>query len=378
MDGQRFDHLTRQLTGLLTRRRLGGLLAAVGLSSSLTLAPSSEAKKKKKGNKNKKKCKKGTIKCGKKCVNTKTNALHCGSCGQRCGDGRACVDGKCQTGCPGDQILCGALCVDANDNEDHCGRCNNPCNDPFTCVGGECACADGELCDGDCVDTDTDDEHCGSCGNACDPSERCQDGACTSSPCGPGERFCPGAGGFCIPEGIEHCCNDEDCGPRFGSDLRCNAEQRCVCISAEFGHQRCLPDAPHKCGRCCAGGLPLGSHCVFGGSRFGDDVCMTPTFDGCRCPEGLVACPSRDDYCSLDLDTDPRRCGPLCEDCTINDPATVCCNGSCTRGGSPGFNGRFGPCGGDCQDCPSGFWCCNKGNGTPDECIPATGFCPHP
>ena len=144
MDGQQFDRLILRFSQVTSRRRVGGLLATLGLSAALGGPPSAPAKKKKK--KKPKKCKAGTVKCGNICVNTKSNALHCGGCGNRCGNNNACVDGKCQGGCPGSQVLCVGLCVDPSDNDDHCGDCDTKCTGDLTCIDGQCGCAEGTKC----------------------------------------------------------------------------------------------------------------------------------------------------------------------------------------------------------------------------------------
>lgn len=224
-------------------------------------------------------------------------------------------------------------------------------------------CPNGTIkCGAVCVDLQTDPQHCGSCPHACASNETCR-------------------GGQCRPPVIETCLTSDDC--RDGapiSDLTCNAQGRCECISASVGHHRCLPDAPSRCGLCCAGGTPLGQECLqFGGGITGDLVCRSETFDGCLCPEHMPeSCPSRSGFCSMDTDTDPRRCGPFCEDCTLTD--AVCCDGFCRRGCSPSTSGScmFVPCGGNCEVCPEGQMCCNLGPGTPDRCVPGATFCPLP
>lgn len=39
--------------------------------------------------------------------------------------------------CPGNQIVCGSGCVDTLTNASHCGGCNKPC-ESGTCSGGSC------------------------------------------------------------------------------------------------------------------------------------------------------------------------------------------------------------------------------------------------
>jgi hypothetical protein len=331
MDAQHFDRLTLQLTSALSRRRFGSVLAALGIATGFGVALEAEAKKKKAKNKKPKKCKKGTIKCGKKCVNPQTNALNCGRCGQRCGENRACVDGQCQTGCPGEQILCGALCVDPRDNDDHCGGCNNPCADPLTCVDGECACA-GTICDGECVNTDTDPEHCGGCDQACAPGEECKGADCRAA-CDPP---CP-TGRPCV-EG------------------RCTCTHYAQCESAKDPH---------------------GNFCIFApGSSFG--VC------GCR--DELIVC-ATGEACSTCCSTDFCRqvnqsstiicagvpansywarhcCEPIGAECGYRDD--FCCSGRCDL--NLGITGQ-------CECAPAGSPCRSSIGCCSGACSISTGKC---
>jgi hypothetical protein len=97
MEGHRFDLLTT----LISRRHLGRVLIILGLGAGLGAAVETDARKKKK------KCKKGTVKCGKACVNTQTSPSHCGGCGATCSSSQSCVDGSCaQTECEADEIPC--------------------------------------------------------------------------------------------------------------------------------------------------------------------------------------------------------------------------------------------------------------------------------
>jgi hypothetical protein len=379
MDAQRFDRLTRRFSMLLSRRRLGGLMAFATLSTGVTISQVIETSaKKKKGNKNKhrKKCKNGTVKCGKTCVNTRNNALHCGQCGQRCGENRACVDGECQTGCPGDQILCHQLCVDPNDNEEHCGGCNSPCNGELTCISGECGCAEGTRCGNQCVDTETDDEHCGSCDNPCGSGERCVGGDCVPALCGPDEIDC--GGGNCIPDHEHACCGQADCGGPGQSSIgiHCNtSNQRCECNTAGWGICQRFANKAGTCAPCCPGG---NEEC------FGEAICLTPTATGCGCPPPTEQCESG--ACAL-RQSDSRHCGLNCVDCTQGGAAQACCvNGQCVglAGCGPGFsssvcfNSHCGSCDTICGgDAPM---CCNQGPGTTGQCVAPIhgGFCPPP
>ncbi|MGH2617449.1 MAG: hypothetical protein ACRDJC_19620 [Thermomicrobiales bacterium] len=287
MDGQHFDHLTLQLTTLLNRRRVSRALVLIGLGATLGLTTETAAKKKR--GKKKRKCKNGAVRCGKVCVNTQNNALHCGRCGRRCGSTVACVNGDCQGGgCLGTQILCNELCVDPDDNEQHCGGCHNPCTDPLTCIDGECACA-GTVCDDACVNTDDDPDHCGGCDQPCDPGEGCANGECVAvcnPPCpagrdchngdctcrgnfdcelelNPNGNFCLGTPPICrCPDDTTVCAAGEACSPCCNNETCANFNpgfETIVCSTVPpnvLGVRTCCVPTDGECGgnqQCCSG-----------------------------------------------------------------------------------------------------------------------------
>ena len=89
--------------------------------------------------------------CAGSCVNTGSNAAHCGDCDQPCGSGQGC---------------CGGECVGLTTVE-HCGVCFN------TCGGGQPAC-----CSSECKDLSNDWWNCGRCGNRCRVGQLCLMGSC--------------------------------------------------------------------------------------------------------------------------------------------------------------------------------------------------------
>ena len=123
--------------------------------------------------------------CNAICIDTNSDALHCGGCNNACSDGAVCTEGVCMGGnpdlCGDEEQMCGDSCVNTATDADHCGGCNNECTDGATCQGGDCACSGGqEYCSGQCVQTQSDDDHCGACGNACREGQICQSGACSA------------------------------------------------------------------------------------------------------------------------------------------------------------------------------------------------------
>src|SRR5262249_23932678 len=118
-------------------------------------------------------CPGADICCDGACVDTQTNAAHCGRCGRPCSEGKICCDGEC---------------VDRMSNRDHCGGCQ-PCAAGETCDRGACSCG-GQSCDAPFV----------CCESVC--SECCNDGDCAGDPDGRDR---------CCNRVCSHCCNDADC-----------------------------------------------------------------------------------------------------------------------------------------------------------------------
>jgi hypothetical protein len=163
VDSDHFDHLTRKVRRLLSRRTFAG---ALGLGA-LTLPNVIDAKKRKK--RKKKKCKGGTKRCGKRCIPATgcCSDSECGAdercdngtcictlecCGDAaCGAGNLCVEGQCVTGqgtCPAGADICQGTGGGA------CGAAGIACSCvPRTAGGTRCASNTGlgSIC-GDCVD----------------------------------------------------------------------------------------------------------------------------------------------------------------------------------------------------------------------------------
>jgi len=149
-------------------------------------------------------CGTGTTLCQNTCFNLQTDAVNCGSCGNRCstpanGSAPLCTAGKCDFTCSAGYSKCGVECwINSKFSSDvnNCGACGNKCPaDIFgrgaTCSNGVCLtpCMFGTArCGTQCIDVKTDPNNCGGCGKVCALNQCCSNGVC-------------GTGGGCAPRG---------------------------------------------------------------------------------------------------------------------------------------------------------------------------------
>ena len=97
-------------------------------------------------------CATGLTMCGGGCVNTTSDASHCGGCGKPCATGQVCDNGVCGTTCSAGSMLCGTSCAMVSTDSAHCGNCTTMCRSDQTCSGGSCVCPTGQsLCNGVCA-----------------------------------------------------------------------------------------------------------------------------------------------------------------------------------------------------------------------------------
>lgn len=132
-------------------------------------------------------CPDGSTDCDGTCVDLRTHASHCGSCGRSCGDGETCRAGQCVCGAGRTPHPATGACIDLQTDPRHCGSFDKDCRDRQTCRDGTCVCRDGlSLCGGHCVDTSTHPDHCGDCTTVCGLAgggRQCFDGECRSKTC---------------------------------------------------------------------------------------------------------------------------------------------------------------------------------------------------
>ena len=185
-------------------------------------------------------------------TDTRTNALHCGACGNVCPVGQVCTDGACAVPCPPGQTRCGGTCTNTGNDPANCGTCGRTCGTGLLCGGGTCAstCSTGQIiCSGACVTSATDNNHCGRCGNRCDAGYQCTAGVCVLT-CPAGQTSCGTACANLLTDN-SHCGR---CGNACGSSERCVAGLcTLVCPSPQVACSGLCTDTsrdPSNCGAC--------------------------------------------------------------------------------------------------------------------------------
>ncbi len=106
-------------------------------------------------------CPGGFTNCSDTCRDIQSDRLNCGACDNVCEDGQVCISGACEWWCASPLVVCdldtdGDTVVDASEctnlasDPDHCGTCGNDCPLGQACVSGTCrdvdtSCGDGIL-----------------------------------------------------------------------------------------------------------------------------------------------------------------------------------------------------------------------------------------
>jgi len=117
------------------------------------------------------------------CRDLLTDRNNCGSCGNVCGSGEACIEGACVLSCPDHLDACGGTCLDLKSDNANCGSCGVSCGSGEVCSNGACTgtcTAPLTKCGNECTDLDSDRDNCGACSNKCADGEGCLNGACTA------------------------------------------------------------------------------------------------------------------------------------------------------------------------------------------------------
>lgn len=259
-------------------------------------------------------CPLGKALCAGVCVDTNTDARHCGTCDSACdADFGLCQAGVC--GCSAGLFACEANeCVNLLTDPNNCGSCSQACSAGQACAQGECTCALGHLeCESACVDPLSDAANCGGCGMACAPTELCEQGACA----------CPQGQTPCSDACVDTMADTANCG---GCGMACLERQLCT-----DGACAC-PETETECGDACVDTAIDAANCgVCENACPQDHVCT----DGeCVCPEGQSLC----DGSCIDTLADDDNCGACGNACGLGQG---CSMGECS-GGALGDDGCEG------------------------------------
>ena len=92
-------------------------------------------------------CNSPMIVCGGSCVDTKTDAQHCGGCTTACASGQTCSESLC---CNANETVCNGACIDTSSDLSNCGACGKTCSG--ACSGGNCVLS-SKPPQGSCVDS---------------------------------------------------------------------------------------------------------------------------------------------------------------------------------------------------------------------------------
>lgn len=237
MDGRRFDRLTVQLERMVSRRRAGAVLAALGLGIGFGPGEDAEAgRKKKKGKKTKKPGNGGPAPT---CSGAPPCAAGCRDCGTVCiaeGDAACCDQNDCGGFQNAGDIVCGnqSVCICNPDGKAGWGICSRndqggglcgPCCDGADACPGERVCLSEALCgcqdplsacpqDFTCRLIESDRDACGAECRVCFDGGSCCDGECVAL------RGCaPGTGSSSL-------CNNVLCG---SCNTLCTGNNRFCC-----------------------------------------------------------------------------------------------------------------------------------------------------
>lgn len=314
-----------------------------------------------------------SYKCG---TDLRRDNDNCGECGNKCllykpiHMTSRCVDAVCELQCftenspfdPHDWRNCNTKVDDGCETDvlfdaKHCGACGNSCGAGVACFNGKCGCPAGLIyCEGGidgkgfCTNPNTDDNNCGGCGNvcnyagppgSCDPLPNrvfygCKGGTCDHIKCQGASADCNGD----IPSGcgsdgceVENLGEDpNNCG---GCGIKCKGEEQC--INEGNGPECAIPCVRFgkvQCGRECADLLNDTGNCGSCGNG-----CRAPGPNqkrACKkglceyeCATGFADCNGDPtDGCEVDLRAHPANCGACGNKCNT-DLGQPCIEGQC-------------------------------------------------
>ncbi len=320
--------------------------------------------------------------CGMACVDTASDLMHCGGCGQTCvapAGGRAsCALGVCTLSCSTGMHQCDGRCV-ANDDPNTCGsRCtpcpSGPVGSSPVCTSGACdfVCGTGlHRCGTSCISTMSTS----GCGTSCSPCPT----AANADPTCDGMRC-----GFRCRDGFADCDRDPSngCEASLVSPATCNrCDNRCMppvnatatCDGTSCGFT--CNTGFHRCGASCLSNMSpaaCGSSC----SPCSAPDHATGTCDGTRCDFVCDAGFTRCGSICLDTRGDVNNCGTCGRRCGSANTTAICSGGTCSHGAC--YTG-YDDCNSDPADgCETNLWsnatcgACGRACGSGYSCLRGT------
>jgi hypothetical protein len=354
MDGDRFDHLTRQLAASLSRRRL--LRSAAGLAGGLLAGRAARAEAIT--------CPAGRTECDGRCCDPgwecvgeaadricsapcEDGASRCPANSAGCCAGVCCPQNRVQFCCPADSICCPGA-----GSSECC-----PASSDWHCVTFE-----GTSICLFCPSTHT---RCGAA-NCCAPGYVCQEGPNpgdgTCIPCPAGATKC-GTKNCCTAD--ETCSEDGECVDACPAGVAAQRDGGRRSRQREVTAQACEPPPP-----CPTGQVKCQGACVAAcrGRRSLDGTTCKCTKK--RCPDDKTKC---DGEC-VNTTIDPSHCGGCAGNGGVTCLDGKCCGGECQGPGVAccGFNVCGVDetcCGQDATQCGPNERCCG------DRCCPKDTYC---
>lgn len=289
--------------------------------------------------------------CSGSCVDTQTDAAHCGACGRQCSLPNAvagCAAGACTiTRCADGFGDCNANPADGCETplgtSANCGRCGDSCSGATpVCDGATRACASGcsdgsSRCGMLCIDTRINAAHCGACNRACmlaSATARCAMGACLIDVCAAGFLDCDStAANGCevnARSSLLHCggCNRR-CDPPNAVETCANGI--CTYSMCDAGYGDCDGNPTNGCEIDTRSSL---LHCG-GCGRVCNPSNATPSCAGgvcgySACAPGYADCDgNRANGCEVDTRSSPAHCGVCRRSCARNNATTACRSSMC-------------------------------------------------
>lgn len=296
------------------------------------------------------------IECSGSCVNSLSDPLNCGACGNACGTGTQCLSGVCSATC-GDGVAGGGEgCDDGNTTAGD--GCDATCEVEmgWACMGAPSVCTPG-CGDGALVGMEVCDDGNTTSGDGCSEACALETGfTCTGEP-----SVCVTTCGDAIIAGAE-TCDDQNTMAGDGCSDTCVVEAGYTCAGS-----------PSVCATTCGDGVPAGTETCDDGNTTAGDGC-----DDMCAPEAGFTCNGTPSNCFTTCNDGIVAGNETCDD--QNTAEGDGCDASCTVETGFTCTGMPSVCSTVCGDgVTAGAETCDDGNATAmdgcsDTCIIEPGF----